>query len=119
MTLEELEQKAKAATPGPWTTAKPAKDAEGWQTGVVIAGTPGRQGIWATPPGGSMPYADQQHIAANSPTTTLALIARIRELEAMLHRMLASAFPHPVDHPTMTASWTAARALLAKGVVLL
>jgi hypothetical protein len=28
--------------------------------------------------------------------------------------MLASAMPHPVEHPTMTAAWKIARAALAK-----
>lgn len=37
---------------------------------------------------------------------------RARELEAGLREMLASAHPHPVEHPTMTAAWATARALL-------
>ncbi len=34
-------------------------------------------------------------------------------LRAMVVELLASAYPHPVEHPTMTATWAKARALLA------
>ena len=35
---------------------------------------------------------------------------------AEIRRLLASAHPHPKEHPTMTAAWTAARAFLAEHV---
>jgi hypothetical protein len=48
----------------------------------------------------------------------LALIARLRDLEAGMAAVLRSASPHPVEHPTMAAAWEAGHALLVKGVVL-
>lgn len=38
--------------------------------------------------------------------------ARIAELETAVRDLLASAHPHPVEHPTMTAAWARARAAL-------
>lgn len=54
---------------------------------------------------------------AVGPPVVLALIARIRDLEAEVGKMLASAHPHPVEHPTMTEAWISARAVLEKGAV--
>jgi hypothetical protein len=36
------------------------------------------------------------------------------DLVAALQAMLASAHPHPVEHPTMTAAWAQAREVLAR-----
>lgn len=38
----------------------------------------------------------------------------LSELIAALRTMLASAYPHPVEHPTMTAAWATGRAALAR-----
>lgn len=73
--LAELVRIARAATPGPWSTERPSG-------GLTICGTPGRQAVYANPPGGQFPAADQRHIAANSPDVTLALIQHIRSEEA-------------------------------------
>lgn len=56
--LEVLRALLAAATPAPWTRKKPANDADGWSMGVAVAGTPGRQTIYASPRGGSFPNAD-------------------------------------------------------------
>jgi hypothetical protein len=40
--------------------------------------------------------------------------ARIAALEAELRNVLASAVPHPREHPCMSAAWKRAEALLAK-----
>ena len=40
-----------------------------------------------------------------------AEIARLREV---VETMLDSAYPHPVEHPTMTKAWAIAKAAIAK-----
>lgn len=70
---DELRKLAEAATPGPWFADRPPSDAEGWPSGVAVAATYGRQKIWATPPGGSFPAADQTFIAAWNPAAALAI----------------------------------------------
>lgn len=40
------------------------------------------------------------------------LRARVAQLEGAIRKMLDSAVPHPVEHPTMTAAWESARATL-------
>ena len=78
-----------SATKGPWTDVKPVKDSDGFSRGVVVAGTPGRQGIYANPEGGSFPYADCKLIVA----ARNALPALLDELDAAksgLERMKAS-----------------------------
>lgn len=40
--------------------------------------------------------------------------ARCRELMAALEDVLASASPHPTEHPRMAVAWSNARAALAK-----
>ncbi len=81
--LEDLERKARAATPGPWTRKKPSSDTEGWAMGVAVAGTPGRQTVYANPPGGSFPSADCDFIAAANPAVVLALIAAAKERDEL------------------------------------
>lgn len=84
--LNALEAAAKAATPGPWTTAKPQTitdgPAKGWPDREVIAGTPGRQAIYTDPVnanrGGSFPAADCEFIAMANPERILRLIAELR-----------------------------------------
>lgn len=60
MTDDELKQDRAiidAATPGPWTTEEEGST-------MAVAATYGRQKIYAAPPGGGYPHADQQFIAA-------------------------------------------------------
>jgi maltose-binding protein MalE len=42
-----------------------------------------------------------------------ALTSQVATMRAEIVNMLASAHPHPVEHPTMTAAWQRARAALA------
>lgn len=66
--LGDIERKARAANRGLWASlAADAANAE----------------RWADPES----EANAQHIAANSPPVTLAMVARIRELEDALHRV--------------------------------
>lgn len=74
----DLEAKAKAATPGEWTTQKPENNDAGFLMGLAVAQTPFRQVIYATPPGGSFPSADAAFIAAANPATILKLIEAAR-----------------------------------------
>ena len=80
--LDALDNVAKAATPGPWTTEKPKLDGDGWPIGVAVAATPGKQMIYANPHGGSYPAADCRFIATFDPPIVLALIERVRAAEA-------------------------------------
>lgn len=83
--LEALASLCERATPGPWTREKPGKDADGFQLGVAVAATYGRQMIYATPPGGQSPSADCDFIAA----ARAALPALIAEVQA--HRAAKAA----------------------------
>lgn len=59
-------------------------------------------------------HPDAEHIAANDPTTTLALIARIRELEKALRDLVSecqSCSEEPDDYADLSA-------LIKKGVLL-
>lgn len=59
--LRELEARA---TPGPWTTEKPAMDsATGFVSGSLVAATAPRQGIYAEAPRGTFPEDDRKLIA--------------------------------------------------------
>lgn len=83
--LEGLEKFEKAATSGPWTCDKPGKDADGFSKGVAVAATYGRQMIYADPPGGSFPAADQRFIAAiRNAAPALIKAARERNMYAEL-----------------------------------
>ena len=46
---------------------------------------------------------------------TRALLAERDAYRAMLRDLLASAHPHPTEHPTMTKQWERARELLKNG----
>lgn len=73
--IPELRKIAEAATPGPWTTTKPSDDPDSvFASGVIVAATAPRQGIYADPPGGSFPAADRTFIATFDPPTVLALL---------------------------------------------
>jgi hypothetical protein len=80
--IAEAKARAEAATPGPWTRDKPPRDEDGWVTGMLVAGTPGKNGIYANPPGGSFPSADANFIAA-ARTDTPRLIALLEEAIAL------------------------------------
>lgn len=77
--LDKLEEIAKAATPGPWSSSA-AAPIDGWPDCIAIAATAGRQKIYASP-GSTFPAADAKHIAAASPDVVLALVADARKLE--------------------------------------
>jgi hypothetical protein len=73
--LDELERKARAATPGPWITWDAPEDGE------VYDGTDCKRVVQVS----RHPVAaNVEHIAANSPDVTLALVSRISELETEL-----------------------------------
>ena len=84
--LAALRKLERQATPGPWTRAKPEKDAEGWACGVAVAGTPGRQTIYANPPGGSFPSSDCDLIAAMR-NALPALLDELERLRAAVDEM--------------------------------
>jgi len=63
-------------------------------------------------------HPDATHIAANDPTTVLALVARIRELEGTVDQLLKSASPRPDYHPTMHKAWEASVEVLGRGIRL-
>lgn len=113
--LGELTRLARNATPGNWTTTKPGVDADGWPTATMLAATGRDQGVYTDHKGGVAPEADRAHIAANGPLVTLALIARIRELEAGLAELVDELVQGSEDPD---GDYGDARALVAKGVVL-
>lgn len=73
------------ATPGPWTREKPGADENGWPLGVAVAGTPGRQTIYASPPGGCFPSADADLIVELR-NTAPQLLAALDEARAEVGR---------------------------------
>lgn len=76
----EIAERASHATQGPWTRKKPERDASGFYNGVGVAGTAGRQMVYA-PLGGSFPSADCDFIA-HARTDIPALLATCDALEA-------------------------------------
>ncbi len=81
--LDDLESKAKAATPGPWKCVAHVER--------LLLGVQSADGVPISVIAGDRPLtntrhaiADNAHIAAANPATMLALTARIRELEARL-----------------------------------
>jgi hypothetical protein len=107
--LDDLESKAKAATPGPWNVfvCDDGKQWTGWPLCISATNVLNSNGdervIVRT--GGFYPYewdhgtsqdeanANAAHIAAANPATMLALIARIRELEAEKARLVEALTP--------------------------
>lgn len=89
--LDEWRALAEKATPGPWTTERPAGEVHGFARGVLIAATAPskRNRVYADPPGGSYPAADQDLIAA-SRTAVPALVAEVERLRTLLRRALPS-----------------------------
>ena len=101
--LDELERKATAASTGHWM-----RGTDGWD---VVVRTETRDWPIARTIGGF----DADYIAANSPPVTLALIARIRELENVAKELLDIADEHAWG---FTVARERAAALLEKGAVL-
>lgn len=110
--LDELERKATAATPGLWRWGRPDDNDPSMTVQrhhlltiehrhVITLDAMSQWGTLAD---------DTEHIAANSPPVTLALIARIRQLE--------TAFGEALDGNTWPDRSVRHRALLAKGTVL-
>ena len=90
--VERGRELAERATQCRWTTEKPQRISEGPAKGFpdreVIAGTPGRQGIYTDPShkGGTAPYADSQFIAYHDPEYMLALYERLEAAERLVDR---------------------------------
>lgn len=95
--IEELERKAKAATEGPWFphdfTEAPSDSPPSAHDVAVSCTTPDHilvasmgGGLWGPRGDAGILQAklDADYIAAAHPATTLALIARIRELESAI-----------------------------------
>jgi hypothetical protein len=81
--VRAIRERAEKATPGPWTADKPPRDNDGWSLAVIIAAVARGQGIYAIPPGGSYPAADQNFIAA-ARTDVPALCATVEALRGLL-----------------------------------
>ena len=75
--LGALEALARAATPGPWTMRR-----MGTSYAYYTPAEP-EYPSWEIDSSGPMSDFDAEYIAAANPAVVLALIARIRELEAM------------------------------------
>ncbi len=117
--LDDLERKARAATPGPWSRCN-AND------GDCVCRT-----VWSRPlddspfclaptgPGETVRREDWDHVTANGPTTTLALIERIRELEiaAEAAAVIAVTIAGPDGPGVHSDNLNAIRALVARGTV--
>jgi len=84
-TCAAVERLAAKATPGPWATTRAQRipDAHGavaFPPDVMICAVARGQGVYATPPGGSFPAADQDFIAYMRDAAP-ALVAALREAE--------------------------------------
>lgn len=91
--VQRMLEIAEKATPGPWTAEKPSRDREGWSNGIIIAAVARGQGVYANPPGGSFPAADQSHIATFDPPTVRALLEEIVRLRALKLRPVGPTVP--------------------------
>jgi hypothetical protein len=106
------------ATPGPWTREKPGRDSEGWPLGVAIAATPGRQTIYANPPGGTYPSSDADLIAhapewlRQAAEALTRLAQELAEAQAELAEERKTADMYRADYRTVNAAL--AEALAAK-----
>lgn len=91
--LDALDTAARSATPGPWAV-HPGTE---W---VRTFGGHGR-GIASCDQrdSGEGDRENATHIAAADPTTVLALIARIRELDLLLGEVMADVMPQFADDP--------------------
>jgi hypothetical protein len=110
--LDELEQKARAAESDEWE----------WSDGALRGKHNGQVVAYATEANDAygaaivVSVSDKQHIAANSPPVTLALIARIHELETGLLRAIE--FIESIRSRTGRPRPDPWRVLLEKGAVL-
>lgn len=108
--LDQLEQAAKQATPGPWKA----------EIFLIRRGTTVRHSVWsnvlvATAESKSVDDGghDAQFIAAANPAVTLALIARLRAAEALLTEFVADwEDGADFDHRQLRGYVNAARAIL-------
>jgi hypothetical protein len=69
--LRDIEEKAKAATPGPWTAHTPA-----WRTGFV-------HGAHSYEVASGLHHYDAHYLAAAQPSVVLALLERLKKAEAV------------------------------------
>lgn len=85
--LTAIEKRCAEATPGPWLTKPTGEKYMGFSLDVLIAATaPGKfNRIYANPPGGRYPAADQNFIAA-ARTDTPLLVAEVRRLTVLCER---------------------------------
>jgi hypothetical protein len=117
--LEELERKAGAAASGPWCSHGDRSRIPDYTSQFAIVTDDGCQQIADAFDNTRWPdeqcIANAQHIASNSPPVTLALIARIRELENAAKELLDIVDEHAWGF-TVARERTAA--LLEKGAVL-
>lgn len=89
LNLDDLEATAKAATPGPWSI--------NWETDEYHAGMPDKWALSINGPEASdfadLAAADAEHMATFDPPTVLALIAKLREAEAVTEKVRALVEP--------------------------
>lgn len=104
--LDDLERKARAATPGPW-----AADA------TDVVSDLGSKSAWVERIGMANARKNVEHIVANSPPVTLALIARIRELENAFDTSLDE-WNRRDEFDVSAAHRNLMRSLIEKGVVI-
>lgn len=83
--LDELETRAKAATPGPWLIER--RDMGSGEIIHVVYGT--HDVTWSGDEACPNARGDARYIAAASPDVVLALIARVRELEDTIEGLRA------------------------------
>lgn len=83
LNLNELRKVAEAATPGPWEVAD-----EGYDERYVYDSAAGQM-CWTPDLPGHWSLADATHIATFDPSTVLALLDRVAELEAKVERLAA------------------------------
>lgn len=112
--LDDLERKATAATPGPWEShGDRSRIPDYCSKFAQVTADDGCQQIADafdnTPCPDEQCLANAEHIAANSPPVTLALIARIRELESAIRQRMAA--PPTISDGDLIA-------ILEKGAVL-
>lgn len=121
--LEDLEHKAALATQGLWKSGL-WKSTTGIGPHYVRAVVTTQSGDSVADVDADRPdeerFANVRHIAANSPPVTLALIARIRELEAGLDELLDCSLEGYGGREAIIPGTLQARTLdlIKKGVVL-
>lgn len=111
--LNELERLEKAATPGLWRFDSDGENgfgnanSEGWEPDWIH--------VFSSSEYGAISPQDRELIEylRNAAPELIATIRRqeteITELHGMLADVLRSAYPHPVEHPTMFKMWNRIR----------